>query len=80
MVNWSYTGSPGLTVKILLLKGGVAVGTINASTSLGSNGKGSYPWLMGTGGMTGNDFKVKVESLSQPTVNDTSNNNFTIIL
>jgi hypothetical protein len=80
MVNWSYTGSPGSSVKLVLLKAGVEVGTINASTSIGSSGKGSYPWPLGMTGMTGNDFKVKVQSLSQPTVNDTSNNNFTIFL
>jgi hypothetical protein len=67
-------------VKIVLLKAGTQVGTINASTSIGSGGKGSYPWPMGTAGMTGNDFKVKVQSLSQPTVNDTNNNNFSIFL
>jgi len=34
---------------------------------------------MGTGGMTGSDFKVIVQSISQPTIKDMSNNYFTII-
>jgi len=79
-VTWRYTGSPGSTVKIVLLKAGVEVGTISASTSAGSGGTGSYTWPMSRAGMTGSDFKVSVQSISQPTVKDTSNNFFTITL
>jgi hypothetical protein len=78
LVNWSYTGSPGSTVKIVLLKAGAEVGTIKDSTSIGSGGVGSYSWPISTGGGTGSDYKVKVQSISQPTINDTSNNLFTI--
>ena len=77
-INWSYTGSPGSTVKIVLLKAGAEVGTINASTSIGSDGSGSYTWAISPTGSTGSDYKVKVQSISQPAVNDLSNNNFTI--
>jgi hypothetical protein len=79
-VNWSYTGSPGSTVKIVLWKAGVPVGTINASTSIGSGGQGSYTWPISTTGLTGSDFKVNVSSISQPTIFDMSNNIFTITL
>jgi hypothetical protein len=81
-VTWSYTGSPGSTVKIVLLKAGADVGTIKSSVSIGTGGMGSYSWLIsssGSGG-TGSDYKVKVQSISQPTVNDTSNNNFNLTL
>jgi len=77
-VTWDYTGSPGSAVKIVLTKAGTAVGTIKDSTSIGSGGKGSYTWAMSTSGMTGSDFKVSVQSLSQTTIKDTSNNYFTI--
>jgi len=79
-ISWSYTGSPGSTVKIVLLKSGTEVGTISASTSIGSGGTGSYSWPMSAaaGMTTGSDFKVSVQSISLPTVNDTSNNYFTI--
>ena len=81
-VTWSYTGSPGSTVKTVLLKAGADVGTIKSSVSIGTGGMGSYSWLIsssGSGG-TGSDYKVKVQSISQPTVNDTSNNNFNLTL
>ena len=77
-VTWSYTGSPGSTVKITLLKAGAEVGTIITSTSIGSSGTGSYTWPISSTGFTGSDFKVKVQSISQPGITDTSNNYFTI--
>ena len=41
-VTWDYSGSPGPAVKIILLKGGIEVGTISPSTSTGSGGHGVY--------------------------------------
>ena len=49
---WSYTGSPGSNVKIVLLKGGVEVGTIASSVPIGSGGKGSYSWGSYSGRVT----------------------------
>ena len=78
-ITWNYTGSPGSSVKIVLLKAGTAVGTINASISIGSNGKGSYTWQpISTSRMTGNDFNINIQSISQPTIKDTSNRYFKI--
>jgi len=77
-VSWSYTGSPGSTVKLVLLKAGAEVGTIIASTSIGSGGTGSYTWPISSSGTTGSDYKVSVQSISQPTVTDSSNNYFAL--
>ena len=79
-VTWSYTGNPGSNVKLVLVKGGTEVGTIIASTSIGSGGTGSYTWDIssGAGLSTGSDFKVSVQSISQPTIKDVSNNCFTL--
>jgi hypothetical protein len=77
-ITWDYTGDPGSTVKIVLLKEGTEVGTITYFTSTGSNGKGSYTWPMSSSGLTGSDFKVCVQSINQPTMKDTSTNYFTI--
>jgi len=77
-VTWSYTGNPGTTVKIVLLKAGTEVGTIANSVSIGSGGKGSYTWPVYPTGSTGSDYKVSVQSISQPTIKDTSNNYFII--
>jgi hypothetical protein len=64
----------------MLLKADTEIGTIKDSTSIGSNGSGSYTWAIASDstGLTGSDFKVSIQSISQPTVKDTSNNNFTI--
>jgi hypothetical protein len=72
-VTWSYTGTPGSTVKIVLLKAGTEVGTISTSTSTGSGGTGSYTWPVYPSGLTGSDFTVSVQSISQPAVKDSSN-------
>jgi hypothetical protein len=77
-VSWSYTGTPGSTVKITLLDAGAEVGSIISSYSIGSGGTGSYSWAIGSSGLTGSNFKVKVQSISQPTISDTSNNVFTL--
>jgi len=77
-VSWSYTGSPGSTVRIVLLKAGTEVGTITSGTSIGSSGKGSYSWPISTAGLTGNDFRVSVQSTSLSTIRDSGNNYFTI--
>ena len=73
------TGSPGSTVKIVLLKAGSEVGTISTGTSIGSGGTGSYTWQISSSGTTGNDYKISVQSISQPTVKDTCNDYLTII-
>ena len=77
-VTWDYTGSPGPAVKIMLVKGTTEVGTITASTSSGTGGKGSYSWPISSSGSTGSDYKVSVQSISQPAIKDTSNSYFTL--
>ena len=52
-LTWSYTGSPGSTVKIVLLKGTTTIGTIADNVPIGSSGKGSYIWPGWTGRVTG---------------------------
>jgi ribosomal protein S28E/S33 len=79
-VTWDYTGTPGTTVKITRLQGGVEVGTISASTPTGSGGHGSFVWNIGPTGTTGTNCRVKIQSISQPAINDTSNNNFSLTL
>ena len=73
-VTWDYTGSPGSQVKLTLLKSGTEVGTIIASTPIGSGGKGSYTWPIYPTASTGSDFTVCVQSISQTSIKDTSNN------
>jgi peptidoglycan/xylan/chitin deacetylase (PgdA/CDA1 family) len=77
-IKWIYTGSPGSYVKVELLKGTVVNSTINSNVSIGSNGSGSYNWMINSTQTPGTDYKVKITSTSTPAYNDTSNNNFTI--
>jgi len=77
MVTWTYTGTPG-PVKIVLLNGGVAVGTATASTPLGSGGSGSFLWNIYPTGSTGGNFQIEVSSVSNPSIKDTSDAYFTL--
>lgn len=63
-ITWSYTASPGLSVKIVLLKGDTEINTIARSVPLGSNGKGSYSWFVPTTLVSGSDYKVSVQSVT----------------
>ena len=49
LIRWSYTGNPGSTVKIELLKEGAFYKTLTSSTSIGSAGSGSYSWQIPAG-------------------------------
>jgi hypothetical protein len=77
-ISWNYTGNPGPTVKIVLLKGGKEVGTIKDIWATGSNGKGSCTWPVSSSVPIGSDFAVSVQSINQTTIKDLSDNYFTI--
>jgi len=77
-ITWSYTGNPGPSVKIELLRGTAVNRTINASTSIGSLGSGSYSWKIPDNQAAGTDYKVRITSTSTPACTDKSDTNFTI--
>jgi hypothetical protein len=79
-VSWTYAGSGlGSYVKLALLKAGTEVGTINASSSIGSGGSGSYVWnISSSSPNVGSDFTISVQSTTQPSINDTSDAYFTL--
>ena len=62
----------------MLYKAGTYVGTITDSAPTGSGGKGSYTWPISSTGSTGSDFKVGIQSISQPAIKDMSDNYFTV--
>ena len=78
-ITWSYTGSPGSSVSIVLFDGDTQVFTIASSTSTGSGGSGSYTWDIPADKPLSNEYKVRVQSTSQSTVKDLSNNHFSIV-
>jgi hypothetical protein len=76
-ITWTYTGSPG-NVKIELLKNGVLSSTISASAPVGSSGSGSFSWLIPSTTALGDDYRVRLTSLSNPSVTYTSSGDFRI--
>jgi hypothetical protein len=77
-IQWNYAGSPGPNVNIELLNAGVVNRTITNSTSLGTNGSGSYNWKIPGGQATGTNYSIRVTSTSNGNYTDTSNANFSI--
>ncbi len=70
----TWTGAaPGTNVKIELLKGTTAK-TIISSTA----NDGSYGWTILSGQALGNDYRIRITSISNPAIKDASNNYFTI--
>jgi len=78
IIRWNYTGNPGATVNIVLLKGGTRNSTITSSTSVGAGGSGSYNWTVPASQTLGSDYKVRVVSASNSNYKDGSDANFTI--
>src|SRR5574337_1823216 len=74
-ITWDYTGNPGVSVKINLMKGGVYKSTIISNTPTAD---GSYNWKVPTNTTPGSDYKVKVISTANSTIKDDSNANFEI--
>jgi hypothetical protein len=77
-ISWTYTGDPGAWVKIQLLKGGKVVRTINRKTAIGSNGKGSFGWIIPSSLAPGGDYRVKITSRTDSALTDTSDHDFGI--
>jgi YD repeat-containing protein len=78
-INWKYTGNPGGTVKIELLKGPAVDSVISSGTSIGSNGLGSYSWNIPYSKAGGSDYWVRVTSTTNGIYTDTSDDHFAII-
>ncbi len=73
-IKWTTVGSIGSSVKIELLKGGILSRTITSSTNNG----GFYSWTVPSRQTTGTDYKIRITSISDSSINDTSDNSFTV--
>jgi hypothetical protein len=67
-ISWTFTGYPGSSVKIDLLKSGTFDRTISTSTSISS----SYNWPIPADLTPGTDYQVVVTSMSNSAIADTS--------
>ena len=75
-ITWTYTGVPGTSVKIEFFKGATLKGAVTAP--VGSGGSGSWNWAIPATGLVGNDYKIKVSSVSNSSISDSSDNPFTL--
>lgn len=71
-IEWTSTGDPGPDVKIELLKNGNLVKTIKGSTA----NDGLQKWKVPSDVPTGNGYKVRIKSVSDPTISDESDSPF----
>src|SRR5659263_370446 len=74
-IRWNSTESPKSYVKIELLKAGILNRTIIASTL----NDGSHPWLILATQGIGDDYRIRITSTINASINDTSDNNFNIV-
>ncbi len=72
LISWKYTGNPGSTVRIDLLRGGRLYTTIAYETTIGRNGTGNYSWHVSFFQATGSNFQVRLTSNSNPGLTSTS--------
>ncbi len=77
-IQWNYTGDPGAAVKIRLLRAGKAVKTIAASAPVGASGSGSFDWKIPAGLLPADNYKIKVNSTTQTSCQDSSNKVFRV--
>jgi photosystem II stability/assembly factor-like uncharacterized protein len=77
-ISWTYAGNPGSSVSIALLQAGSKVSTITSTTSAGSNGKGSYAWIIPATQGSGANYQVQVSSTTMSSCTATTGY-FTIV-
>ena len=77
-VRWTYTGNPGSSIKIELLRGGVFIRTIVSSVAIGPGGNGLYNWTISSYQTPGADYKIRITSTANSSIQDLSNASFTI--
>ncbi len=77
-LRWNYTGNPGSTVSIEVVKG-TAFRVIAQNISIGSDGSGSFNFTFPYGTPLGSDYLVRITSTSNATCTDTSDAPFAII-
>jgi PKD repeat protein len=77
-ISWSYKGTAGTYVKIILVKAGKTVATIAASAPIGAKGVGSYLWTIPDLQTPGKNYTITVISTKNSKYRDTSNGTFAI--
>jgi hypothetical protein len=77
-IQWSYSGSVGSTVRIELLKNGLLWSTASTNAPIGASGFGSFNWTIPAVLATASDYRIRVTSTSNTSINDLSDANFSL--
>jgi hypothetical protein len=78
VLQWTYTGNPGPYVRIQLLRGTVVSRTIASRASIGNSGTGSFSWMLPSGLVAGDNYRIKVTSTNSAACRDECDAVFTI--
>ncbi|MBZ5623759.1 MAG: S8 family serine peptidase, partial [Acidobacteriia bacterium] len=77
-IQWSYTGTPGTTVKVELLRNGSLHSTLGTSTSIGTNGTGSFIWTPSTSLPLDTTYTIRITSNQNSSYTASSDANFSL--
>ena len=77
-ISWTYTGNPGSTVQIFLIRPTYADLWVTQSTPIGTNGQGSFAWLIPSYESQGFGYKIMIKSESDQSIVDESEDYFSI--
>ncbi|MGC8804353.1 MAG: lectin like domain-containing protein [Candidatus Ratteibacteria bacterium] len=79
IIKWNYSETLSGNVKLELVKNENIVSIIASGISKGTGGTGFYNWKIPTTISTGDNYKIRITSISNPVVTDTSDASFSII-
>jgi outer membrane protein assembly factor BamB len=78
-IRWTYSGNPGLKVRIELLKDGVMDRLIKGRAPIGAGGLGSFMWTIPVRRIEGTTYQIRITTATMSSAADTSDGEFRII-
>ncbi|MCE5264586.1 MAG: GPI anchored serine-threonine rich family protein [Deltaproteobacteria bacterium] len=78
-VSWTFSGYLGNTVSIDLLQSGSVFRTLASAEPVGSGGTGTFSWVIPRDFPVGANYRIRITSLSDPSVSATSSGAFEIL-
>ncbi len=79
MILWKYTGNIKGNVKLELLRNGQLNYIIASGIPVGVSGNGSYNWKIPASIQASDNYKIRITSIANPVISDTSSSTFSII-
>lgn len=69
-IQWAYTGDPGTTVKLELIKGGMLDRLIADNVPVGTDGQGTYSWSVPSDIKLSKQYGIRITSDSAANISD----------